>query len=143
MKRCQIKTGFFVLKECGAIATARCRSCKKYVCEAHIAEQGKPQDDMAVLTNTTTETGTSSLRKDVLCIECYTKMNKEKLSEKYHKGYRSSTTNDIFWYFYMRDSFYRNHHYQPFDDYDTDSFNTTSYGSDFDDDDGSASFYDS
>lgn len=141
MKRCQIKTGFFVLKECGAIAVAQCSNCKKNFCIDHIfgglqTIQNRKKDEQSGLIKT--QTG----EEPILCLECYAQKNKETVKKQYQGGYTSAnTTDDLLWYFYMRDSFYHDTSFRPFDDNDKDSIKT--HSNDFDDDTSTNTFHDS
>lgn len=140
MKRCQIKTGFFVQKECGLVAVAQCSNCKKHFCLDHIhggleSIKNRKKD---------TQTGLMKAQTDeepILCLECYALKNKKTVQQQYQGGYASSNASDLLWYFYIRDSFYHNTNFRPFSDSDKDSLKTTSQ--DFDDDDSSSSFFDS
>lgn len=142
MKRCQMKKGFFVLKECGDVAVAQCYSCKKHFCIAHCHNYFKTP------TEEEQKAGQPLLKEPndpdkIICVECYTRQHKQELSEKYASGYQqTSHQNDILWYLYMRDSFYTSSNYKPFDDYDAKGFNG-GRGSDLDDSDGGGGFYDS
>lgn len=141
MKRCQMKTGFFVLRECGAVAVAQCNDCKKNFCLEHIyggleSIQNRKKDEQSGLIKA------RAGEEPILCLECYAKRNNEEIKKKYQGGYSSAnTSNDLLWYFYMRDSFYRSTNFRPFDDDDRDSIKT--HSTDFDDDSSSNTFFDS
>jgi len=140
MKRCQIKTGFFVQKECGAVAVAQCSNCKKYFCLDHIhggleSIKNRKKDERAGVVKA------QAGEEAILCLECYALKNKEIVQKQYEGGYASTNTSDLLWYFYMRDRFYHETSFQPFGDSDKDSLKTTSQ--DFEDDTSSSGFFDS
>jgi len=137
MKRCQMKTGFFVLKECGAVAIAKCSDCKQNFCLDHIlggieSIKNRSKDE---------KTGLISAKEGeepLLCLACYAKKNKEQTTTYTP----SNSGTDLLWSFYMRDSFYRDTNFRPFDDDDRDSIKSTS--TNFDDDTNSTNtFFDS
>ncbi|MCS6796581.1 MAG: hypothetical protein RMJ97_10730 [Raineya sp.] len=109
MKRCKIKLGYFVLKECGAIAVAQCNRCQGYFCIKHLhgeleAIKGLEPDR---------ETGIIKAKKEereILCVQCFARSQKQTLQTSSDYTYYD----DWFWYFIMRDSFYRSSHYKPF-----------------------------
>jgi hypothetical protein len=142
MKRCQMKKGFFVLKECGDVAVAQCYNCKKHFCIAHCQNYFKSPSEEEQ------KAGLNFIKEPndpdkIICVECYALQHKQELSEKYASGYQqTSHQNDILWYLYMRDSFYSSSQYKPFDSYDAKGFGS-GQGSDLDESDAGGGFYDS
>ncbi|PKQ64627.1 hypothetical protein [Raineya orbicola] len=113
MKRCKTQLGYFVLKECGAVAVAQCNSCKGYFCIKHLhgeleAIKGLEPDKETGIVKTKPE------EREILCVECFAKRQKA-------KEVATSTTNydDWLWYFVMRDSFYSQSHFRPFSHQDS------------------------
>ena len=137
MRKCQVKKGFFVLKDCGSLSVGHCKICRKEVCENH--SKHLIEDDR------------------LLCIECFVKhvqQEKPVIQDEIARWQTGESRNYGLWYYYMRDDFYSKENYEPFTDFDANAFNE---GSDFgggefggggasgfwDDESGKAGFYDS
>lgn len=102
MARCQVKTGFMILRECGDFADDKCGICGNYVCLKH--KRSHPQT------------------KRVCCIDCYAKaIEEEQTRDKSNKGIVAQYTDD-YWYGY------RNHFYQDRDLGFLDNYNFFSDG---------------
>jgi len=124
MKRCQIKTGFFLQKE----------FCLDHIHGGLESIKNRKKDEKTGVVKA--QTGEEA----ILCLECYALKNKEIVQKQYEGGYASNNS-DLLWYFYMRDRFYHETSFRPFSNSDKDSLKTTSQ--DFDDDNSSNSFFDS
>jgi len=99
MAQCQVKTGIFVVRECGAISGITCADCGKNVCAKHTRQSGPK----------------------AVCIECLAKSNNVgNLSIRPH-----SNRFDSLWYFTRRLSFFQTYNYTPFEGQDYDGFEKT------------------
>ncbi len=126
MSKCQVKTGMFVLKECGNAAHAKCDDCGVFICSKHGKQDGPK----------------------IVCVQCYAKnhaqdFEKPKYKEQtYREWENGSFSNYSQWYFMTRYSFHSSSHYRPFDEDDYSNFDHGSEDEFIDDTDG-GSFFDS
>lgn len=114
MKRCKTQLGYFVLKECGAVAVAQCNSCKGYFCIKHLhgeleAIKGLEPDRETGIIKTKPE------EREILCVECFAKKHKQSTATTTS----TSDYDDWLWYFMMRDNFYRQSSFRPFSHQDS------------------------
>lgn len=125
-KRCQVKVGMFVQKECGNPAIERCHECGVNMCRKHTKKQGE----------------------HLLCVECYAKteeaqQNKDRMYNDWEDGTLSGSGYNL-WYFATRDQFYRQHRYRAFDEHDYHDFEMSDTADlDFDDDADTGGLFDS
>lgn len=124
MSQCEVKKGFFTLRQCESPSKKKCSICQRLICSEHIKKN--------VAANTT-------------CIECYAKSDDKDddmfdgtYAYSYRKSYYEDNHYSPFYFGYMQDSYY--------DDYDVRAFNKSeayigepgddySDGDDFDDGD--------
>ncbi|MCB1141203.1 MAG: hypothetical protein H7A24_01560 [Leptospiraceae bacterium] len=99
---CQVKTGMFILKECGTSTEDHCGECGIPLCPKH----GKYVEGR------------------ILCPECNIKIYPEGKDARAYSAYRSGNDDDYdpYWYFYTRNSFYRSSHYTPFNESEYNDF---------------------
>ena len=147
MKRCQIQKGFFVLKNCGDVAVAQCKNCQKSICKNHNQTYlQKLKDKKENPTQNLTQSIEIDPKEAQLCVSCYVIENKERLEKDNQNNtiiYQNDPLSDALWYFSMRDSFYHNNHYTPFNDYDTNDFNVVRDNDINDSSDDNTTFFDS
>lgn len=123
---CQVKTGMFVVKECGEFAAVQCGQCGKWVCGKH----GRQQDG------------------NLICMECSAQnankngQNNNQSNYKKWQGGKNSSLYYSSWYYNTRLRFYNHSRYRPFDERDYESFENESI-EDFSDDAVAGSFFDS
>lgn len=135
-KKCTCKRGFFVIRQCGRPAIARCALTHQPIC-----------DECSV-----------DYENQKVSREAYVEeMKKQGKTQTYNKNNAQNYYYDndpVLWYYFMRDDFYHSHSYQPFNDFDSGSFNDSSEfgGGEFggagasgswDDESGVGSMYDS
>lgn len=107
-KKGTCKKGFFVLRQCKKPAIAKCAISNRYICEDCLMEwEGKD-----------------------VCAEEYVKMmrkegNKVSPDEQLNRWQSGQTTDYTLWYYSMRDDFYINEGYEPFDEFDASGFESS------------------
>lgn len=120
--KCQVKTGIFVIKECGEPAAVNCAECGIFVCGKHGEQYGS----------------------QLLCTECFAKQPDAQSLRNDDGFLHNYTSNYGLWYFTMRSNFYSSYHYRPFDSHDYNNFNYEETGlNEFLDDQDTGDFFDS
>ncbi|WP_020531707.1 hypothetical protein [Flexithrix dorotheae] len=135
MARCEVKKGMFILKECSNFANQTCSKCSKSICSKH----------------------STQIEDEVFCVECGTAKKKQQLrslparqrrnrnsvhDEEYERWMTDRNTHYGLWYYGIRDDFYHDSQYSPFDEQDYSGFDAES-GQEFYDDTDSGGFMDS
>ncbi len=120
MSKCEIKTGFFVLKDCENAAVDTCSICGRAVCQEH--KRFVPE-------NMRKPEAVENLENQVCCMDCYADLleNMNKLQNDKNANQRNSTAkiagaaagapylyyDDDSWMFSHRRSYYKTSHYRP------------------------------
>jgi len=125
MSTCEIKTGMFVLQECGNEATTTCSGCGKAICRDHSHFNGPA----------------------VHCLECLGSGNTGKpgnnVSNKHNNNSYTDTNDYFLWYYATRHTFFAGHQtYTPFNSHDIKGFEQET-NQEFNDENDSGNFLDS